>query len=116
MKRKKVQFPSALTILLIIAALVAVMTYFVPGGKFDTIAYDKENNEFVVVEPGSDKKPACLTKSARQSEYQNSPGKVYQRKYFKADGNTGHLPKGRAEPPGFFCFFEITHTGYDGFD
>ena len=48
MKRKKVQFPSALTILLIIAALVAVMTYFVPGGKFDTIAYDKENNEFVV--------------------------------------------------------------------
>ncbi len=48
MKRKKLQFPSALTILLIIAALVAVMTYFVPGGKFDTLAYNDENNEFVV--------------------------------------------------------------------
>lgn len=56
MKKKRFKFPSAPAILLLIAALVAVMTHFVPGGKFDTIAYNKENNEFVLESSGQTKR------------------------------------------------------------
>ncbi|MFV0566939.1 MAG: YfcC family protein [Flavobacteriaceae bacterium] len=44
----KIKFPSAQSILLIIAALVALLTWLVPSGKFDTLAYNKTDNSFVV--------------------------------------------------------------------
>ena len=44
---KKLKFPSAQTILLIIAGLVALLTFFVPAGKYDTLAYDNSSNTFV---------------------------------------------------------------------
>ncbi|WP_250435916.1 YfcC family protein [Hanstruepera flava] len=44
---KKLKFPSAQTILLIIAGLVALLTFFVPAGKYDTLAYDSGSNAFI---------------------------------------------------------------------
>lgn len=43
---KKLKFPTAQSILLIIAALVAVLTWVVPAGKYDTLTYNKETNSF----------------------------------------------------------------------
>ncbi|MFD2550822.1 YfcC family protein [Bizionia sediminis] len=43
---KKIKFPTAQTILLIIAALVALLTWFVPAGKYDTLTYNKIDNSF----------------------------------------------------------------------
>lgn len=43
---KKLKFPTAQTILLIIAVMVAVLTWIVPAGKYDTIAYSKTENLF----------------------------------------------------------------------
>lgn len=43
---KKLKFPSAQVILLIIAALVAVLTYVIPAGKYDTLTYNQGNNTF----------------------------------------------------------------------
>ena len=43
---KKIKFPTAQTILLIIAGLVALLTWFVPSGKFDTLAFNKAENVF----------------------------------------------------------------------
>ncbi|MCH4552612.1 YfcC family protein [Aestuariibaculum lutulentum] len=43
---KKLKFPTAQTILLIIAALVAGLTWLVPSGKFDTLTYNKAENTF----------------------------------------------------------------------
>lgn len=40
------KFPTAQTILLLIAGLVAILTWFVPSGKFDSLAYDKDENTF----------------------------------------------------------------------
>lgn len=39
---KKIKFPTAPTILLIIAGLVAILTWLIPSGKFDSLAYDKD--------------------------------------------------------------------------
>lgn len=45
---KKIKFPSAQTILILIAALVAVLTFLIPAGKYDTLAYNKANNQFTI--------------------------------------------------------------------
>ncbi|MCB0707713.1 MAG: YfcC family protein [Saprospiraceae bacterium] len=44
---KKLTFPTAHTILLILAAIVAVSTWIIPSGKYDTLGYDEETNMFV---------------------------------------------------------------------
>ena len=43
---KKLKFPTAQTILLIVAAIVAVLTWIVPAGKYDTLSYNKTENAF----------------------------------------------------------------------
>ncbi len=43
---KKLKFPTAQTILLIIAALVALLTWIVPAGKYDSLAYNKTEKTF----------------------------------------------------------------------
>ncbi|MCL5244345.1 YfcC family protein [Cellulophaga sp. 20_2_10] len=43
---KKLKFPSAQAILLVIAALVAVLTYVVPAGKYDTLTYNESDSTF----------------------------------------------------------------------
>ncbi len=44
---KQLKFPSAQTILLIIAALVTLLTWLVPAGKYDTLAYYKDTATFL---------------------------------------------------------------------
>lgn len=44
---KNFKLPTAHTILLIIAGLVAILTWFVPAGKYDTLQYDKTSNQFI---------------------------------------------------------------------
>ncbi len=43
---KKLKFPTAQTILLIISGLVALLTWIVPSGKYDSLAYNKTENTF----------------------------------------------------------------------
>lgn len=43
---KKIKFPTAQTILLIIAGLVAILTWIIPAGKYDALAYNKAENTF----------------------------------------------------------------------
>jgi uncharacterized ion transporter superfamily protein YfcC len=49
---KTLKFPSAQTILLIIAGLVAILTFIVPSGKFDTLTYNKETSTFTINSEG----------------------------------------------------------------
>jgi uncharacterized ion transporter superfamily protein YfcC len=43
---KKLKFPTAPTILIIVAAVVALLTWLVPAGKYDSLAYDAKSNTF----------------------------------------------------------------------
>jgi uncharacterized ion transporter superfamily protein YfcC len=51
---KPIRFPSALTLLLIITAVVALLTRLLPSGEFDKLIYDSEKNVFRLT--GSDSK------------------------------------------------------------
>ncbi|WP_029036919.1 YfcC family protein [Salinimicrobium xinjiangense] len=42
------KFPSALSILLIITAVVAVSTWFIPSGNFANLTYNSENEKFII--------------------------------------------------------------------
>jgi uncharacterized ion transporter superfamily protein YfcC len=44
---KKIKFPTAHTVLLVIAALVAVLTWVIPSGQFDRLEYKKDDGTFV---------------------------------------------------------------------
>ncbi|WP_242093347.1 YfcC family protein [Aestuariivivens sediminicola] len=44
---KNLKFPTAQSILLIIAGCVALLTYMVPAGQYDTLSYNKTENTFL---------------------------------------------------------------------
>jgi len=44
--KKKIKFPTAQTVLLIIAGLVALLTWMIPAGQYDRLSYNKEANTF----------------------------------------------------------------------
>ena len=48
---KSIQFPSAQTILIIITGLVALMTWVVPSGKYDSLTYDSNKEALKVTNP-----------------------------------------------------------------
>lgn len=50
---KKRSFPTAPTILLIICALAALMTYFIPAGTYDTLSYDSEAKTLLLNREGT---------------------------------------------------------------
>ncbi|MGX1930074.1 YfcC family protein [Flagellimonas sp. 2504JD4-2] len=45
---KKVKFPTAHTILFIIAAVVCLLTWVIPAGQYDRLSYDTDSNTFVI--------------------------------------------------------------------
>jgi uncharacterized ion transporter superfamily protein YfcC len=44
----KIKFPTAQTILLLIAALVTVLTWLVPSGTYDSLSYDADTSAFII--------------------------------------------------------------------
>ena len=50
MKKKKFEFPSAFTVLVIILILAAALTYLIPSGRFSKLTYSKESNEFIITD------------------------------------------------------------------
>ena len=49
---KKRKFPTAQTILIAIAAFVAILTWIIPSGKYDSLTYNKSDNTFVIDSKG----------------------------------------------------------------
>ncbi len=47
MRLKKLKFPTAQTILIIIAGLVALLTWVVPSGKYDSLTYNSDDKTFI---------------------------------------------------------------------
>lgn len=45
---KKVKFPTAQTILIVIALVVAILTWLIPAGKYDTLKYNGADNTFAI--------------------------------------------------------------------
>ena len=46
---KKLKFPTAQTILILIAVFVTLLTWLIPAGKYDSLAYDAGSNTFTKI-------------------------------------------------------------------
>lgn len=47
-EKKKFQFPTAYTVIIIVLLLVQALTFFIPSGKYSTLEYNKAKDEFVI--------------------------------------------------------------------
>ncbi|HEX9601667.1 MAG TPA: SLC13 family permease, partial [Mariniflexile sp.] len=108
---KKLKFPTAQTILIIIAGLVAILTWIIPSGKFDSLAYNKAENTFIRL--GLEKKE---TLSATQATLDALQIKIPIEKFTNGDiwkpigiPNTYH--KVEAKPQGFVAFIQSPIKG-----
>lgn len=65
-KRKCSYFPSAYTILICLEFVFFILTYIIPKGKFNTIEYDQDNNEFILNIYNRTRNPEIDTRPATQ--------------------------------------------------
>ena len=101
---KKIKFPSAQTVLLLIAAYVALLTWVIPSGQYDRLAYNKEDNSFIKT---SQEKLIIL--EASQKTLDDLQVKIPLEKFtsgaiYKAISIPGTYQKLEARPQGFIEF------------
>src|SRR5690606_22777928 len=107
----KLKFPSAQTILLLITALTVLLTWFIPSGKYDTLAYNKEANQFVLKG-----KETSLQLNANQQTLDSLAIKIPLEKFTSGDiwkpiniPNTFHYIEN--EPQGLVSFLKAPIKG-----
>lgn len=63
-EKKKHQFPTAYTVIIIVLLLVQILTFFIPSGNYATLEYNQPSKEFVITKPnGSKHKEAATQKT-----------------------------------------------------
>ena len=108
---KKRKFPTAQTILLIIAGAVALLTWIVPAGKYDSLAYNKTGNTFTLnsIEDTN-------TLPATQETLDNLNIKIPLEKFTNGDiGKPIGVPESykqlKSQPQGFFALLKSPIRG-----
>jgi uncharacterized ion transporter superfamily protein YfcC len=101
---KKIKFPSAQTVLLLIAAFVALLTWCVPSGQYDRLAYNKDDNSFIKTS-----QEASITLEASQKTLDDLQVKIPLEKFtsgaiYKAISIPGTYQKLKSKPQGFIEF------------
>lgn len=108
---KKYKFPTAQTILLILGALVALLTWIIPSGKFESLSYNKEANHFVRT---NDKKITIYP--ANQETLENLGIKIPMEKFtggaiWKPVSIPGTYKELASRPQGFLAFIQSPLKG-----
>lgn len=108
---KIVEFPTAYTVLLIIAAAVALLTWVVPAGQFDRLHYDKEARHFVRTN-----KDSTLTYPAEQATLDQLGVRVPLEKFtggsiYKPVAIPGTYRQVAGEPQGVVAFIQSPLLG-----
>ncbi|MBP1841177.1 YfcC family protein [Formosa algae] len=108
---KAIQFPTALTVLLLIAAVVALLTYIIPAGKYDRLSYNKDSDTFTQV-----KKTETVELAATQETLEHFDIKIPIEKFKNGDiwkpisiPNTYHTLD--AQPQGVMAFIQSPIKG-----
>ncbi len=111
---KKFQFPTAHTVLLIIAGLVALMTWIVPAGQFDRLGYDKDKNEFTQTGEGEDKTFPGTQETLNQLGVNIPLEKFTSGDIWKPVGIPGTYHELEPKPQGFAAFLHSPLKGIMG--
>ncbi|APY12544.1 hypothetical protein BWZ22_15540 [Seonamhaeicola sp. S2-3] len=108
---KKLKFPTAQTILLIIAALTAVLTWVIPSGKFDTLTYNKSENKFIRTSLGKTETLEASTETLKQLEIKIPLEKFTNGDIWKPISIPNTYKKVEATPQGIVAFIKSPIKG-----
>ena len=114
-EKKKLSFPTAYTVLLIVAALVALLTWVITPGAYDQLSYDQDTHSFTVSYAEGGEK----TYPGTQETLDNFGIKVGLDKFTHGDiwkpvGIPGTYSEVRPNPQGIGDFFQAPISGmYD---
>ncbi len=108
---KKLQFPTAHTVLLIIAALVALSTWLIPAGAYDRLEYDKANEKFIHHAPSGDKEYPVEQASLEKMGVKIPVEKFTSGDIWKPVGIPGTYHKLEPKPQGFWAFVQSPLQG-----
>ena len=108
---KKLKFPTAQTILFIIAGLVALLTWIVPAGKYDSLTYNAADSNFNRTSSGE-----VFSLPATQETLESLKIKIPLEKFTKGDiykpiGIPGTYKKLESRPQGFAAFVQSPIKG-----
>lgn len=108
---KKLKFPTAQTILFIIAGLVALLTWIVPAGKYDSLTYNAADSTFNRTSSGE-----VFSLPATQETLESLKIKIPLEKFTNGDiykpiGIPGTYKKLESRPQGFAAFVQSPIKG-----
>jgi uncharacterized ion transporter superfamily protein YfcC len=108
---KKLSFPTAHSVLLIIAALVALATWLLPAGKFEELKYDNEKKIFVHVKSDAEIEYPAEQRILDSFAIKISLSKFEDGSIWKPVGIPGTYHNIEAKPQGVIEFIKIPTTG-----
>ncbi|KRL89969.1 YfcC family protein [Lactobacillus kalixensis] len=74
--KKKHQFPTAYTVIIIVLLLVQLLSFLIPAGNYATLAYNSSDKEFVITEPsGKTKKEPATQQTLKKYDVHISVNK-----------------------------------------
>ncbi len=108
---KKRKFPSAQTILLVIAAFVALLTWIIPSGKYDSLIYNKSDNTFSLDSKGKTSQIPANQKSLDELSIKIPLKNFTNGAIYKPISIPNTFEKVEANPQGFFEFVQSPVKG-----
>jgi uncharacterized ion transporter superfamily protein YfcC len=108
---KTLKFPSAQTILFIIAGLVTLLTWFVPAGKYDTLRYNESIGKFTRLSLNNEKTLAATQASLDRLNIKIPIEKFTNGDIYKPINIPGTYKKLDAQPQSFFDFVKSPIKG-----
>lgn len=108
---KNIKFPTAQTILLLIAGAVALLTWLIPSGKYDALTYNKTENTFTITSLAE-----TVELPASQSTLDKLDIKIPLEKFTNGDiwkpiGVPNSYKKLNSNPQGFIAFIKSPIKG-----
>ena len=108
---KKIKFPSAQTILLLIAAMVTLLTWIIPAGKYNQLGYNKDSKTFSIISGENSKTVAGTTKTLDSLGIKIPIEKFSNGDIWKPINIPNTYKELDAKPQGFFDFIKSPIKG-----
>jgi len=108
---KKRKFPTAQTILIVIAAFVAVLTWVIPSGKYDSLIYNKSENTFTINSKGKTSQIPANQESLDKLNIKIPLENFTSGAIYKPISIPNTYEKVAANPQGFFEFVQSPIKG-----
>ncbi|MCW5521107.1 YfcC family protein [Aureitalea sp. L0-47] len=108
---KKLKFPTAQTILLLIAGLVTLLTWVVPAGQYDTLGYDSDAESFVRTHAEGTETLPATQETLETLEVKIPVEKFTSGDIYKPINIPGTYREVEAKPQGFGAFIQSPVKG-----